>query len=108
MPIKELRSFFEKQGIESKLVEINKLILNSDFWENKSNSEKILKEKKMYDELVNSYKNSFQKCNEIIEFYGALHFTKESQTTIITSSSVKKIENKWILAKIIDLIRLKN
>ena len=69
MPIKELRSFFEKQGIESKLVEINKLILNSDFWENKSNSEKILKEKKMYDELVNSYKNSFQKCNEIIEFY---------------------------------------
>ena len=54
MPIKELRSFFEKQGIESKLVEINKLILNSDFWENKSNSEKILKEKKMYDELVNS------------------------------------------------------
>ena len=26
MPIKELRSFFEKQGIESKLVEINKFI----------------------------------------------------------------------------------
>ena len=30
MPIKELRSFFEKRGIESKLVEINKLILNSE------------------------------------------------------------------------------
>ena len=45
MPIEELRSFFEKHSIESKLLEINKLILNSDFWQNKSNSEKILKEK---------------------------------------------------------------
>ena len=33
--------------------------------------------------------------NEIIEFYDALHFTKEGQTTIITSSSVKKIKNKF-------------
>ena len=80
MPIKELRSFFEKHGIESKLVEINKLILNSDFWENKSNSEKILKEKKMYDELVNSYKNSFQKCNEIVEFY---NLAKDENNTLI-------------------------
>ena len=85
MPIKELRSFFEKQGIESKLVEINKLILNSDFWENKSNSEKILKEKKMYDELVNSYKNSFQKCNEIIEFY---NLAKEENNIELVKESI--------------------
>ncbi len=38
---------------------------------------------------------SEKSINEIIEFYGALHFTKEGQTTIITSSSVKKIENKF-------------
>ena len=85
MPTKELRSFFEKQGIESKLVEINKLILNSDFWENKSNSEKILKEKKMYDELVNSYKNSFQKCNEIIEFY---NLAKEENNIELVKESI--------------------
>tara|TARA_Y100000817_G_scaffold218484_1_gene172203 strand:+ start:521 stop:1579 length:1059 start_codon:yes stop_codon:yes gene_type:complete len=85
MPIKELRSFFEKQGIESKLVEINKLILNSDFWENKSNSEKILKEKKIYDELINSYKNSFQKCNEIIEFY---NLAKEENNIELVKESI--------------------
>ena len=85
MPIKELRSFFEKQGIESKLVEINKLILNSDFWENKSNSEKILKEKKMYDELVNSYKNSFQRCNEILEFY---YLAKEENNIELVKESI--------------------
>ena len=85
MPIRELRSFFEKHGIESKLVEINKLILNSDFWENKSNSEKILKEKKMYDELVNSYKNSFQKCNEILEFY---NLAKEENNIELVKESI--------------------
>ena len=85
MPIKELRSFFEKQGIESKLVEINKLILNSDFWENKSNSEKILKEKKMYDELVNSYKYSFLKCNEILEFH---NLAKEENNIELVKESI--------------------
>ena len=94
MPIKELRSFFEKRGIESKLIEINKLILNSDFWDNKSNSEKILKEKKIYDELLNSYKNSNQKCDEIIDFYNLAK--EENNTELIkeTINNLKKLSNE--------------
>ena len=94
MPIKELRGFFEKRGIESKLIEINKLILNSDFWENKSNSEKILKEKKMYDELLNSYKNSTQKCDEIVDFYNLAK--EENNTELIkeTMNNLKKLSKE--------------
>ncbi len=94
MLIKELRSFFEKRSIESKLIEINKLILNSDFWENKSNSEKILKEKKMYDELLNSYKISNQKCNEIVDFYNLAK--EENNTELIkeTMNNLKKLSKE--------------
>ena len=94
MPIKELRSFFEKRGIESKLIEINKLILNSDFWDNKSNSEKILKEKKMYDELLNLYKNSKKKCDEIVDFYNLAK--EENNTELIkeTMNNLKKLSKE--------------
>ena len=89
MLIKELRSFFEKRGIESKLIEINKLIINSDFWENKLNSEKILKEKKMYDELLNSYKNCNQKCNEIVDFY---NLAKEENNTELIKETINNLK----------------
>ena len=32
-------------------------MLESDFWQNKSISQKIIKEKKLYEDLINSYKN---------------------------------------------------
>ena len=60
MLTRELRSFFEKQDIESKLVNINQAIQNPNFWNNKKKAEKILKEKKNYDLLINSF-NQFDK-----------------------------------------------
>ena len=33
-------------------------MLESDFWQNKSISQKIIKEKKLYEDLINSYKNT--------------------------------------------------
>jgi len=43
--------------------------LEPDFWQNKTKAEKILKEKKIYEELVNSYKSSQNKLTEIIDLY---------------------------------------
>ena len=39
------------------------------FWQNKTKAEKILKEKKIFEELVNSYKSSQNKLTEIIDLY---------------------------------------
>ena len=36
----------------------NQSMLKVDFWQNKSKSQKILKEKKLYESLINSYKLS--------------------------------------------------
>ena len=33
-------------------------MLESNFWQNKSISQKIIKEKKLYEDLINSYENT--------------------------------------------------
>ena len=47
MLIKESRSFFEKQDIEKKIIELDQAIQDPNFWNNKNKAEKILKEKKI-------------------------------------------------------------
>ena len=40
-------------------------MLKADFWQNKSKSQKILKEKKLYESLINSYKLSINRLNDL-------------------------------------------
>ena len=63
--IKELRSIFEKNNINSKLETLNKKILEPNFWKNKDNSHKIIKEKKLFEDLINSLNISVTKLNDL-------------------------------------------
>ena len=97
----ESRSIFEKQDIYSKLEKVNKIILEPDFWGNKSKAEKTLKEKKLYEDLVQSYDNSLKQFNEIIDLYDlALEennksILKESESNILNlHKNIKKSEIK--------------
>ena len=51
-PIKESRSIFEKHNIHLNLDKINQKILDPNFWKNKTEAEKIIKEKKLYEDLL--------------------------------------------------------
>ena len=53
--IKELRSIFEKHDFEKKIENYNNLILSENFWKDKSEAQKVLKEKKFHETLINSY-----------------------------------------------------
>ena len=44
-------------------------MLDDNFWQDKSRSKKILKEKKLFEELTNSYKNSEKNLVDIKELY---------------------------------------
>ena len=68
-PIKESRSIFEKHNIHLNLDKINQKILDPNFWKNKTEAEKIIKEKKKYEDLINSYNSSVQECNDHIDLY---------------------------------------
>ena len=42
-------------------------MLDANFWQNKSKSQKIIKEKKLYEELVNSYEDSLKSLIDLKE-----------------------------------------
>ena len=67
--IKELRSFFEKHNIEKKLLNLNLLIERPNFWNNRIEAEKILKEKKNYDILVSSLKKFNQEEKDLYDIF---------------------------------------
>ena len=56
--IKELRSIFEKNNIESQLKKNNKKMLDANFWQDKLTAQKIVKEKKLYEDLINSHEDT--------------------------------------------------
>ena len=44
-------------------------MLEANFWQDKNNSQKIIKEKKLYEDLINTYNNSIEKINDIDDLY---------------------------------------
>ena len=42
-------------------------MLNTDFWQDKSNSQKIIKEKKLYEDIINSHDNSIISLKDLDE-----------------------------------------
>ena len=67
--IKESRSFFEKNDIYSKLENYNKQMLHANFWQDKANSNKVIKEKKFYEELTNSFENSIKSLGDLDDLF---------------------------------------
>ena len=103
--IKELRSFFEKQNIQSKRNKLNTLIEDPKFWENKKQAEKILKEKKSYDNLLESHSRSEQEINELYDIFQLAYEENDKQLLketldkfINLKKNFKKLEIKCFLS----------
>jgi len=44
-------------------------MLEANFWQDKNNAQKIVKEKKLQEDLINSYDYSVKQCKEIYDLY---------------------------------------
>ena len=44
-------------------------MLDANFWRDKAKSQKILKEKKLFEELTNSYKDSADQLKDLNDLY---------------------------------------
>ena len=94
MLIKELRSFFEKQDIENKLTDLDRAIQEKNFWNNRDEAEKILKKKKNYDFLINSYKYFEKEKNDLYDIYLLAKDENDNQIIKETFNKFKKIKDK--------------
>jgi len=67
-------------------------MLESDFWQNKSTSQKTIKEKKLYEDLINSYDDTFKSLIDLNELNDLA--IEEKNQSIITEvlESVRKLK----------------
>ena len=94
--IEELRSFFETNDIYLKLKDHNKKILNANFWQDKAFSKKIIKEKKLYEELVNSFEESIKKLKDLDDLN---QLAKEEKNQNIQSEVFESIKELRLIVK---------
>ena len=69
-------------------------MLDANFWQDKSGSKKILKEKKLFEELTNSYKNSQTNLLEFKELFKLA--TEENNNELLKdiSNNLKDLKEK--------------
>ena len=44
---------------------LNAKMLEANFWQDKENSKKVIKEKKLFEDLLNTYKYSIEKLSDL-------------------------------------------
>ena len=64
-------------------------MLEANFWQDKNNAQKIVKEKKLQESLINSYNYSVKQCKEIYDLY---NLALEENNISIISESLKNLE----------------
>ena len=64
-------------------------MLETNFWQDKNNAQKIVKEKKLQEDLINSYNYSVKQCKEVCDLY---NLALEENNTSIISESLKNLE----------------
>ena len=71
-------------------------MLENDFWLNKTQSQKIIKEKKLYEDLINSYEDSIKSLNDLHELN---NLAIEEKNQSIIKEILENIRNLKVLVK---------
>jgi len=69
------------------LQEIEKTLLNQNFWKDKAKVKKTVKEKKTYEDILNSYQSSLQEINNLKDLYNLA--LEEKNDEILQDCDVK-------------------
>ena len=71
-------------------------MLDANFWQNKSTAQKVVKEKKLHEDLISSHSSSVKELKELNDLY-ELAVDENSQSII--NETLKNIENLKLKAK---------
>ncbi len=71
-------------------------MLDANFWQDKSSAQKIIKEKKLYENLINSYENSIKKLSELNDLY---QLAKDENNKSIINETLQNLEDLKFEAK---------
>jgi len=71
-------------------------MLDANFWQNKSTAQKVVKEKKLHEDLISSHSSSVQELKELNDLY---ELAVDENNQSIINETLKNIENLKLKAK---------
>ena len=71
-------------------------MLDANFWQDKSSAQKVIKEKKLYENLINSYENSIKKLDELSDLY---QLAKDENNKSIINETLQNLKDLQIKTK---------
>ena len=57
--LKNIRGIFDKNKVDTEIKKLEAKLLEENFWKNKSLAKKTIKQKKIFEQILNSYKKFF-------------------------------------------------
>ena len=71
-------------------------MLDANFWQNKSLAQKVIKEKKLHENLINSYEDSIKKLTELNDLY---QLAKDENNKSIINETLQNVEDLKLKTK---------
>ncbi len=79
-PLRILGGIFDKNKIELKLKELNETLSKENFWKDKKLVSKTVKQKKIFDDILNSYQVSLNEIKNLKDLYQLAVQEKDEET----------------------------
>ena len=80
---------FDKENIEAKIKELEDISLKDNFWKDKNLVKKTVKQKKIFEDILNSYKKSYEDLNNLKDLYALASQEKDEETI---NDCINKVE----------------
>jgi peptide chain release factor 2 len=71
-------------------------MLEASFWQDQNKAQKVIKEKKFQEDIINSYNSSVKQCKEILDLF---NLAVEENNTSLINDSLKSIEELRLKTK---------
>ena len=86
-----LGGIFDKENIENKIKELEKISQKENFWKDKNLVKKTVKQKKIFEDILNSYKKSFKDLNNLKDLYSLASQEKDEDTIQDCNKKIEQI-----------------
>ncbi len=86
-----LGGIFDKEKIEDKIIELEKTSSKDNFWQDKNLVKKTIKQKKIFEDILNSYKKSKIDLNNLKDLYTLALQEKDEETIQDCGKKIKQI-----------------
>ena len=103
--LNNIRGIFDKENVESKLKKLETITSKENFWKDKNLVKKTVKQKKFFEDILNSYKNLLKDLENIKDLFELASHEKDEDTIedcskkiSIILSEIKKIEINCFLS----------